>query len=560
MPFVKYRRIIDRILEENGGYTLESDITADFEYTHACLPLSRLKPYASSTDIKGKHMRTTERLLADRDAQPGLSFEGIDVYTFNFANIATNTNDSQLYYYQSGIPSSFGAITTIAFKAPRKGTYIFKTSFYIQSRNWRFQPAISWYRISTTGTITRIGKKREDEHVSGILFENNPPVTLAQGESVAFAVEANWIQKNVYQEPASPGIWIDDFRVEATEFIGPGSIEPELGQDVSIKGNLPDITQSDFIREFMRIYGLTFDIDNHRRVIRMYTFDRIMGNKTIARDWSHKYQRNTGRHRFTIGSYAMRNYLRFKTQENSPENNEEDEAISNAFTAITEGMAQYFYDKGHSVFYKQGETIREIGEHFEPDCERYYVISMYFDNFDLEDRGLITAYDENLKEEANLFELSFEAVENNSHWNVPKDGSLSYRVPYAKIPRYTPPRDDDEGSFEYDKAPKLLLYGDDSNNVLCNDNEYNLCYVASIVNGHSVQAQALVNKYYPSLQIILNDMRFIEDAEFYLTPQDIEEYDPFVPVYIDYFGAYFYINQIKNFVSGNLTKCDLVRI
>lgn len=77
----------------------------------------------------------------------------------------------------------------------------------------------------------------------------------------------------------------------------------------------------------------------------------------------------------------------------------------------------------------------------------------------------------------------------------------------------------------------------------------------------SLRAAHMVSKYYQVLQNnIFSDIRVIEDAEFYLNPKDISEYNPFIPVYIDYFGAYFYINKIKNFVSGKLTKVDLVKI
>jgi len=60
----------------------------------------------------------------------------------------------------------------------------------------------------------------------------------------------------------------------------------------------------------------------------------------------------------------------------------------------------------------------------------------------------------------------------------------------------------------------------------------------------------------------------LADAEFLLTEQDIEDYKAikdevpgvFIPVYLKSAGAYFYINKIKNFVSGRPTKCELVRL
>ena len=41
---------------------------------------------------------------------------------------------------------------------------------------------------------------------------------------------------------------------------------------------------------------------------------------------------------------------------------------------------------------------------------------------------------------------------------------------------------------------------------------------------------------------------------------DIEEFDPFTPVYISYFGAYFYVNKINNFVAKQITKVELIKL
>lgn len=77
-----------------------------------------------------------------------------------------------------------------------------------------------------------------------------------------------------------------------------------------------------------------------------------------------------------------------------------------------------------------------------------------------------------------------------------------------------------------------------------------------------------VNNFYDNLinKMLVNAKR--TDSIFNLSEQDIEDYTKikdgvpgaFVPVYIQKYGAYFYINKIKNFVSGKLTKCELVKL
>ena len=59
---------------------------------------------------------------------------------------------------------------------------------------------------------------------------------------------------------------------------------------------------------------------------------------------------------------------------------------------------------------------------------------------------------------------------------------------------------------------------------------------------------------------MLHEAKRIEDAEFWLTDIDIANFDPFKPVYVAKFGAYFVVNKIKNYESGKLTKVDLIKI
>ncbi len=90
-----------------------------------------------------------------------------------------------------------------------------------------------------------------------------------------------------------------------------------------------------------------------------------------------------------------------------------------------------------------------------------------------------------------------------------------------------------------------------------NKDEINISGYA-VVNHQS--AQKYVDEYYKYLSDnMLKEYKIIE-CWVYLTPRDIENFNPMVPVWIDAFGGYFYVNKIKNFVSGKLTKCELVRL
>ena len=75
-----------------------------------------------------------------------------------------------------------------------------------------------------------------------------------------------------------------------------------------------------------------------------------------------------------------------------------------------------------------------------------------------------------------------------------------------------------------------------------------------------VKAQYLIDTFYDKLvnKMLVRD-KTIEE-QFLLTDQDIEEFDQFTPIYLHQYGAYFYVNKIKNYISGQLTTVELIRL
>jgi len=73
------------------------------------------------------------------------------------------------------------------------------------------------------------------------------------------------------------------------------------------------------------------------------------------------------------------------------------------------------------------------------------------------------------------------------------------------------------------------------------------------------KVQSFIDSFYPGLITMLSDAKYKTD-QFYLTDQDIEDFDPFIPVYISKYGAYFYVNKINNYISKTLTKVELVKL
>lgn len=103
------------------------------------------------------------------------------------------------------------------------------------------------------------------------------------------------------------------------------------------------------------------------------------------------------------------------------------------------------------------------------------------------------------------------------------------------------------------KGGKPHIVNTSSSPITINGTAYNL----NIAN-HS-NSQSFIDSFYTGLVTMLGAAKYTEDF-FYLTDKDIEDFDQFVPVYIQKYGHYFYVNKIVNYVSGELTKCQLIKL
>ncbi|MEI8087089.1 MAG: hypothetical protein WCG93_12845 [Paludibacter sp.] len=103
------------------------------------------------------------------------------------------------------------------------------------------------------------------------------------------------------------------------------------------------------------------------------------------------------------------------------------------------------------------------------------------------------------------------------------------------------------------KGGKPHIVNTSSSPITINGTAYNL----NIAN-HS-NSQSFIDSFYTGLVTMLGAAKYTEDF-FYLTDKDIEDFNQFVPVYVQKYGHYFYVNKIVNYVSGELTKCQLIKL
>ena len=154
---------------------------------------------------------------------------------------------------------------------------------------------------------------------------------------------------------------------------------------------------------------------------------------------------------------------------------------------------------------------------------------------DIEDKGTFNVANSNLDKTKDLFSLKWESGE-----DVVING-----LSLASIPLFTYKSVNDTDRDIQESKPHLVRVTRFGNPI----------FIAN-----HIKAQSLIDNYYTDLttKMLVNAKRL--EALFYLTEIDIEAFDPFTPVYISYYGAYFYVEKISNFVDGKLTKVNLIKL
>jgi hypothetical protein len=86
-----------------------------------------------------------------------------------------------------------------------------------------------------------------------------------------------------------------------------------------------------------------------------------------------------------------------------------------------------------------------------------------------------------------------------------------------------------------------------------------IAYFSDSLQPYDLTHQYIISKHYPGLQGVLDKSKIVP-CKFYLTENEYKNINFFKAVYVDYFGSFFYINVVPNFISGRLASVELVRL
>lgn len=594
-PFIWFKSILEKILLDNGGYTLVTDFDVPTLDAMA-IPFASIKQDLDYTVI-----------LDSSDGIVPVSYPSYDTGTVGYVipqivpigynppylvqgHMLTNlTND----IFEEGEVANVAK--GLKYTANLTGNFVFDVQILARAEFIKAQPyyvtqsLISGPYADETnlkGTISFVvyvnGVERINKNVNftkiyrtlnkdasqlklryilkgNDVLDINEPINLElnQYDEVVFCVTTLMYDTRLPNETSYLNTEISKYSIDMINVIPKSGIVP-MGEEISIKNNLPDITQVDFFKGFLKLFCGVLQVDNYDKIVYAYGFDRIISNKDEALDWSNKIVKRTGELNTKIGSYAKKNVLKYKDVQRS--------AADEGRITINETIALEVFNKGVVIFWYATEqdfidgvfsygTI--INTTFPVGQYKYQTLAGVIEDslLTVKDEAYIFIDNDDLEEEKVIIEFPFDACE-----IYQSDDKDAKKYSYAKF------RDTEENILnEYTGCRLVVIDGDykfDLNSPEGDLIEDVLVPVASSINNNkSIQAPTLISRYYTGLnKSVLRDVRYITGVEVDLRESDISLLTPFSCVYLEKYGAYFHINKVSNYIKNKLTKIDLIKI
>ena len=278
------------------------------------------------------------------------------------------------------------------------------------------------------------------------------------------------------------------------------------GQTLYLNTLLPDMLQSDFIKNILQLTGGQIQTDGANRDVYMEFFEKISSNKSVAKNWSDKIDITADELKFRC-SYSQANYLKYKN------------------------------DKSNFDFPTIGD-------------------------------GQFNLNDETLPLEKTVVQLLFAGTETGGPYNlglvtgyapyIKKVDSADTFLSLETEPRIL--------LYERETLADLIYYLGDPLVEMTYTFTSAICYTTwfiDTINDRGFQLgfnNNLIELFYQSLINMLTDYKEIS-ADVLLNSNDIGNYfNHLIPVFIEKYQEYFYCNSIENFQKGKLTKANLIRL
>lgn len=84
------------------------------------------------------------------------------------------------------------------------------------------------------------------------------------------------------------------------------------GQDVQLESTLPDISQKDFFKDFLQMFGLMVIPNNYTKHLKLVNMQEIYENRYRALDWTDRFIDDELQIDYSFGEYGVNNYGRYR--------------------------------------------------------------------------------------------------------------------------------------------------------------------------------------------------------------------------------------------------------
>lgn len=269
-----------------------------------------------------------------------------------------------------------------------------------------------------------------------------------------------------------------------------------VGAQYDLLASLGFSTRADIVQEFMRLYGLTMQVDPVKKSVLMYPLNYVIDHKEDdAADWTQKLVPDTSELTYQVGSYAQKNTFGLKPDETN--------GIRDTYT--------FSVDDSNLVESKDLWTSKFLAIAEVPNG------------------------DENSAPNFPVYEVDRSGTERTA-WG------LKYSTPGSPvIVRWLVGATRDL-QLTQGYSPRIWQVDD-----------------VSVAEANVIPASYFAEYYAPLWDTVLNKAKAIQ-VTVNLNALDIEGLDLSRPVWLEQYGHYFYVSKIVNYMPGKLTKVNLIRL
>ncbi len=299
-PYVRLKAIFDEILS-NSGYTAEGDILTNEKFLSLYMP------------IANREISALDRWLfsgTDNAWRVYTSYDSVFTEQFLWTNIIVGKDDIawQLNELLAMVSGKF-TIDIQVLEKLQEGyectgivMQILSGSTYIDFIT------VNDYVVMQNPTGEQVVLKRftvEEDLVFGQRFR-----FMMQLTHTGSILNRKWTGVN----------WaIQITKIDAPKVTYGSTFNSSIG--TSIANNLPDISQTEFIKLICNMFALIPEADARTRKILFWNYQLLYDNIPVARDWSEYLSEADDDVEFKFGNYAQKNYMKYKASQDVLENN-----------------------------------------------------------------------------------------------------------------------------------------------------------------------------------------------------------------------------------------------